>query len=74
MSVLESGYMLGDGVWEGMRLHRGVLLFAAQHMDRLYEGAAAIDMDIGGGWRRAQKLVWHGLLLCTLWVQLAGSS
>lgn len=47
MSVLESGFMLGDGVWEGMRLHRGVLLFARQHMERLFEGAKAIDMDIG---------------------------
>lgn len=40
-------FMLGDGVWEGMRLHRGVLLFVQQHMDRLFEAAAAIDMDIG---------------------------
>jgi len=38
---------LGDGVWEGIRYHRGKLLFLQAHMDRLYEGAKAIDMDIG---------------------------
>ncbi len=47
VSVFDSGYMLGDGVWEGIRLHRGVLLFLDAHIDRLYEGAKAIDMDIG---------------------------
>ena len=39
--------MLGDGVWEGLRLHRGVLLFAERHLRRLFEGAKAIDMDLG---------------------------
>ncbi len=49
VSVLDSGFMLGDGVWEGMRLHKGMLLFAQQHVERLYEGAKAIDMDVGEG-------------------------
>lgn len=47
VSVFESGYMLGDGVWEGIRLHKGRLVFLDQHLARLYEGAKAIDMDIG---------------------------
>ncbi|MBS0255583.1 MAG: aminotransferase class IV [Proteobacteria bacterium] len=47
VSVFDSGFMLGDGVWEGLRLHRGRLAFIAAHMDRLYEGAKAIMMDIG---------------------------
>jgi branched-chain amino acid aminotransferase len=47
VSVFDSGFMLGDGVWEGIRYHRGTLLFLDDHMDRLYEGAKAIDMDIG---------------------------
>eukprot|EP00873_Tetraselmis_striata_P007128 jgi/Tetstr1/427392/TSEL_017556.t1 len=47
VSVLDSGFVLGDGVWEGIRLHRGVLLFAEQHIDRLFEGSKAIDMDLG---------------------------
>ena len=47
ISVFDSGFMLGDGVWEGIRYHRGKLLFLKAHMNRLYEGAKAIDMDIG---------------------------
>ena len=47
VSVFDSGFMLGDGVWEGIRLHNGCLLFLDEHMERLYEGAKFIDMDIG---------------------------
>ncbi len=47
VSVFDSGFMLGDGVWEGLRLHRGKIAFVDSHMDRLYEGAKAIAMDIG---------------------------
>ena len=47
VSVFDSGFILGDGVWEGLRLHRGRLAFVDQHMKRLYEGAKAIDMDMG---------------------------
>ncbi|MDX1433285.1 MAG: aminotransferase class IV [Gammaproteobacteria bacterium] len=47
ISVFDSGFILGDGVWEGLRLHRGKLLFLEAHLDRLYEGARAIDLDIG---------------------------
>ena len=47
VSVFDSGFMLGDGVWEGMRVHRGRIAFLDRHLDRLYEGAKAIAMDIG---------------------------
>ncbi len=47
VSVFDSGFMLGDGVWEGLRLHNGKFAFMAPHLDRLYEGAKAIDLDIG---------------------------
>lgn len=47
VSVLDSGFVFGDGIWEGLRLHRGQLLFADQHFRRLFEGAKAIDLDIG---------------------------
>lgn len=47
VSVFDSGFMLGDGVWEGIRVHRGRLAFLDQHLRRLYEGAMGIDMDIG---------------------------
>ncbi len=47
VSVFDSGFILGDGVWEGLRLHDGGIPFLDRHLDRLYEGAKAIDMDIG---------------------------
>jgi branched-chain amino acid aminotransferase len=47
VSVFDSGFVLGDGVWEGLRVHGGRFAFLDQHLDRLYEGAKAIDMDIG---------------------------
>ena len=47
VSVFDSGFMLGDGVWEGLRVHKGRIAFLDQHLDRLWEGAKAIFMDIG---------------------------
>ncbi|WP_422343774.1 aminotransferase class IV [Parasphingorhabdus sp.] len=47
VSVFDSGFMLGDGVWEGLRVHKGRIAFLDAHMDRLFEGAKAIAMDIG---------------------------
>jgi branched-chain amino acid aminotransferase len=47
VSVFDSGFVLGDGVWEGLRVHAGRIAFLDQHLDRLYEGAKAIDMDVG---------------------------
>ena len=47
VSVFDSGFVLGDGVWEGIRLHNGRFAFLDAHLDRLYEGAKAIDLDIG---------------------------
>jgi branched-chain amino acid aminotransferase len=47
VSVFDSGFMLGDGVWEGLRVHDGKLSFLDRHLDRLFEGAKAIAMDVG---------------------------
>ena len=47
VSVFDSGFMLGDGVWEGLRVHNGRIAFLDRHLDRLYRGAKAIAMDIG---------------------------
>ena len=47
VSVFDSGFILGDGVWEGLRVHRGRFAFLDAHLDRLYEAAKAIDLDIG---------------------------
>ena len=47
ISVFDSGYLLGDGVWEGIRYHNGKFIFLEQHLERLFWGASQIDMDIG---------------------------
>jgi len=47
VSVLDAGFVLGDGVWEGLRIHNGRILFLKPHLDRLYAGARAIALDIG---------------------------
>ncbi|MFT5450068.1 MAG: branched-chain amino acid aminotransferase, partial [Gammaproteobacteria bacterium] len=47
VSVYDSGFLLGDGVWEGIRLYRGHWAFLDEHLDRLFEAAKAIDLDIG---------------------------
>jgi branched-chain amino acid aminotransferase len=47
VSVFDSGFILGDGVWEGLRVHKGKIAFLNEHLDRLYEGAKALDMDVG---------------------------
>ena len=47
VSLFDGGFVVGDGVWEGLRLHRGALLFLEQHLDRLYWGAARIRLDMG---------------------------
>lgn len=47
VSVFDSGFMLGDGVWEGLRLYDGKWAFLDEHLDRLYDSATVIDLDIG---------------------------
>lgn len=47
VSVFDSGFVLGDGIWEGLRLVRGRLLAQDAHLDRLFAGATAIALDIG---------------------------
>ncbi len=47
VSIYDSGFMLGDGVWEGIRLYNGRWAFLDEHLDRLWEAARAIDLDIG---------------------------
>lgn len=47
ISVFDSGYLVGDGVWDGMRYHQGTFIHIDRHLDRLFSNAAAIDLDIG---------------------------
>jgi branched-chain amino acid aminotransferase len=47
VSILDSGFILGDGIWEGLRLHEGRLAFLDRHLQRLFDAARTIDLDIG---------------------------
>jgi branched-chain amino acid aminotransferase len=47
VSIFDAGFVLGDGVWEGLRLHKGGLVFLKAHLDRLYWGLDRIALDIG---------------------------
>jgi branched-chain amino acid aminotransferase len=47
VSVYDSGFMLGDGMWEGLRLYNGVWAYFDKHMDRLFESCKAVSLDIG---------------------------
>lgn len=47
VSVFDAGFILGDGVWEGLRVHHGGIAFLEMHLARLFEAAKAIDLDIG---------------------------
>ncbi|MCZ6829161.1 MAG: aminotransferase class IV [Gammaproteobacteria bacterium] len=47
VSVFDSGFILGDGIWEGLRAHHGTIPFLDQHLKRLWEGAKALDLDMG---------------------------
>src|SRR5437667_7776878 len=47
VSLFDAGFLVGDGIWEGIRVHKGALLFVEEHLDRLYWGAGQIGLDIG---------------------------
>lgn len=61
ISVFDSGYLVGDGVWEALRLHDGVLVFLDEHLDRLWQGAATIAMDIGMSREELVSEIWKVL-------------
>jgi branched-chain amino acid aminotransferase len=61
VSVFDSGFVLGDGVWEGLRVHGGHPVFLDQHLDRLYEGAKAIALDVGLGRRDLRAAIYETL-------------
>lgn len=57
ISVFDSGYLVGDGVWEGLRLHHGVFVFLEDHLKRLFEGARMIFMDMGETIESLEKML-----------------
>jgi branched-chain amino acid aminotransferase len=61
VSVFDSGFVLGDGVWEGLRVRSGHPAFLERHLDRLYAGANAIMLDIGLGRRELTAAIYATL-------------
>ncbi len=61
ISVFDSGYLIGDGVWEAVRLHEGVLVFLDEHLNRLWQGAATIGMNIGMTRETLTDKIWQTL-------------
>ncbi|MEQ9260862.1 MAG: aminotransferase class IV [Roseovarius sp.] len=61
VSVYDSGFMLGDGIWEGMRLYDGRIAFLDAHLDRLYEAALYLEIDIGMSREELAGALWETL-------------
>ncbi len=61
ISVFDGGYLIGDGVWEALRLHEGVLVFLEEHLDRLWMGLKAIDLDPGMTRDQLTAAIWKTL-------------
>ncbi|NUM49054.1 MAG: aminotransferase class IV [Anaerolineales bacterium] len=61
ISVFDSGYLVGDGVWEALRLHEGVLVFLDEHLDRLWQGAATIGMKLPFTREELTAKIWQTL-------------
>ncbi len=61
ISVFDSGYLVGDGVWEAVRLHQGVLVFLDEHLDRLWQAAATIGLDLDLTRQEMTEALWQTL-------------
>jgi branched-chain amino acid aminotransferase len=61
VSIFDAGFVVGDGVWEGLRLHKGALLFLETHLVRLFAGAAQIALDIGLTREALAAEIWRTL-------------
>jgi branched-chain amino acid aminotransferase len=61
VSVFDSGFVLGDGVWEGLRVHDGHPAFLERHLDRLFEGARALLIDVGLDREQLTRAVYETL-------------
>jgi branched-chain amino acid aminotransferase len=57
ISVFDSGFLLGDGVWEGIRYHKNTFIFLKQHLNRLYKGAKSLSIDIGLSQKKLGELL-----------------
>jgi len=61
ISVFDSGYLVGDGIWEAVRLHKGILVFLDLHLDRLWSAAATIGLDLKMTKQELTNKIWDTL-------------
>ncbi|MAR71253.1 aminotransferase class IV [Halomonas sp.] len=61
VSIFDSGFVLGDGIWEGIRLVNSRLVDLDKHLDRMFEGAKSISLEIGVSKNEMETLVWKTL-------------
>lgn len=61
ISVFDSGYLIGDGIWEALRLHEGVLVFLDEHLNRLWQAAATVGMDLKMSREDLTTALWRTL-------------
>ena len=61
ISVFDSGYLVGDGIWEAVRLYDGVLVFLDLHLDRLFQAAATVGMDLKMDRATLTEKIWETL-------------
>ncbi len=61
ISVFDSGYLIGDGIWEALRLHQRVLVFLDEHLDRLWQAAATVGMDLKMSREDLTAALWRTL-------------
>jgi len=61
ISVFDSGYLVGDGVWEGMRLHEGIIVFLNLHLNRLWQSAKVIGIELKFTKAELVEKIWKTL-------------
>ena len=63
ISVFESGFLLGDGVWEGLRLYKGSILHLKSHLERLYNGAKLLDIKLNLSKKELEQILYKTIQL-----------
>lgn len=61
ISVFDSGYLVGDGIWEACRLHKGVLVFLDLHLERLWKAAKTVGMKLPFSKKQLTEKIWNTL-------------
>jgi branched-chain amino acid aminotransferase len=61
ISVFDSGYLVGDGIWEALRLHNGVLVFLKDHLNRMWQASKAVGMNLPFTKEELTKSIWNTL-------------